>query len=104
MTQGTPIRFRISAQLMLCFDVLTLPDDGDLGAIDAERQERLFVRAIGLGGEGGVVGGLGDAPFSDIDGRDFVTKLVANAGNTATEPPESDNGNPLARRLLSIAP
>ena len=44
------------------FDVLALPDDGDLGAIDAERQERLFVRAVSLGRQRGVIGCIRDPP------------------------------------------
>ena len=86
MTQGTPIRFRTSAQLMLCLDVLTLANDCDLGTIDPERQQRLLVRAIGLGGKRGVIGRLGDATLTDINCSNFVAKLVANAGDTAAEP------------------
>src|SRR5918997_1416444 len=85
-------------------DVLTLAHHGDLRALDAERQERLFVRAIGLSGEGGVVGSLSHTRLLDIDGGDFVAEVMANAGDAATEPPEPDHGDPLALRLRAIPP
>jgi hypothetical protein len=78
-------------------DVLTLANDCDLGTIDPKRQQRLLIRSIGLGGKRGVIGRLGDATLSDINCSNFVAKLVANAGDTAAEPSEPDDGNPLTR-------
>jgi hypothetical protein len=85
-------------------DILTLAHHGDLGALDAERQERLLIRAVGLGGEGSEVGSLGDALLRDVDGGDVIAQVVADAGNAGSEPSEPDNGDPLARRLLAIPP
>ncbi len=81
---------------MLCLDVLSLSDHGDLGAVDAQRQERFFVRAVSLGGEGGVVGRFGDTRLVDIDGGNVVAKLMADARNAAAKSAEADNGNTFA--------
>ena len=60
ITQGMPIRFRIERATNALLDVLTLANDGDLGTIDPERQQRLLIRAIGLGGKRGKIGRLSD--------------------------------------------